>query len=263
MEIKAYATLDMTGWQKAAQRFVDELGYSVAAILREEVRELLKLAIDFTPPHSKPNAYMKKKGRSRITSRNVGLQAIERDILRTMRPLRPDDFESKEMKLILSTRDTARYARFVAHLPSSSPLAKTQVVEFASSQHTSRRDRRGHVRRDYKNVVLGDAQSDKLEEYIERVQGRVGWSKAGWLAPYTLVGGTAPAFVKRHNWRASYGEDNLKDKKEPSITLINKTDWGAREGRRILRAAVGIREKKMASKLRYGLKQVAKANGLA
>lgn len=263
MQIKAYATLDMTDWHKAAQRFVDELGYTVALVLREEVRELLKLAIDFTPPHSKPNAYMKKKGRSRVTARNVGLQAIERDILRTMRPLRQDDFDSKELKRILSTRDTARYVRFVQHLPSSSPLAKTVPVAFSPSEHTSRRDSRGRVRRDYRQVVLGESQSDKLEAYIERVQGRVGWSKAGWLAPYKMLGGTAPAFIERHNWRASAAVDDLKNKDEPTVTLINRTDWGVREGRRILNAAVGIREKKMASKLRFGLKQAAKANGLS
>jgi hypothetical protein len=261
MQIKA--TLDLSEWQRAARRFVDQLGYTMRMIVVEEVRELLKLAIDFTPPHTKPNVHMRKRGRSRTPARVVGLRAVERDILKTMRPLRPDDFDNKDMKRILRTRDTAAYIRFINFLPKTSPLAGTQPVAFSPKEHTTRRDSRGRVRRDYKQVVLGDTQSDKLDAYIEKVQGYVGWSKAGWAAAFTMVGGKLPAYVARHNWRASAAVSDLNNKKEPTITLYNRTNWGVRDGQRILAAARDIRVKKMRSKLNYGLRQVAKANGMA
>lgn len=258
--MNATVEIDSTKWKLAIGDFVTKLGYSLSLAVRENVRLLLEQAVNFTPPHSKPNTYMAKRGK-RLGHKVVGLRAVERDILKTMRPLRGEDFQNKELARIIDNRDASRYEKFVRFLPSTSPLKNTRVVGFSPSEHSSKRNGRGSVRRDYKQVVLGDEQSDQLEDYIVKVQKRVGWAKAGWCAAWKFLGGEPPAYVNRHTYTAGSYIDNLNNKTSPTITLVNRTKWGVREGARIIRDAVKVREHQMVGRIRYGLRQIAKNAG--
>ena len=215
-------------------------GENVQYAVTDEIRLALVYAMKFTPPKNLAQ----------------GRTATKRDILRTMRPITPEELtQSKSLARIVKRRDIAAFNQASKYFHGT--LKNAVAVNFEVRIHIGQRDRRGRVRpsrMESKTLVLGREQRGLLSKYIKRRQDNVGIAKNGWWAALQATFGTAPSWVTRHGTTAGEVVNDLNREDFPTITLINKTEWGAREGSRILgdalRARAGMLERKINAQLK-------------
>lgn len=231
--------VDDSVWRDEAAKYAAFTGKNMMEALSEEFPLLIDVVIKLTPPKTLAQ----------------GRAAVARDIRKTMRPFDPAAIETEGLREIVAKRDLVAY-NILAGRVKSGRMRGTTAVAFAPDVHTRRRDRRGRVGADSRQVVLG-TDASLLRKYIADVQSRVGYAKSGWLAALRLVGArTAAGFVERHGTAGGSAIDDRKNPDNPSMTGINRTPWAARrdEGRRIVHAAIGSRIISIASKIKVKLR---------
>lgn len=205
-------------------------------VVRDEVRLLLLYAVKYTPPKNQAQ----------------GKKAVRRDILRTMRPIYPEEMtKSKGLARIVRTRNVISFNAAAENFSGS--LKNARAVEFEARIHTGQRDGRLRVnpgKLNGKTVVLGRAQGALLSAYIRKIEGHVGIAKSGWWPALKAVGGAAPAWVTRHgNTAGDVVDETAIAGTTPTVTVINRTGWGYRDGMRILNDAARERAKAMMTKV--------------
>ena len=75
----------------------------IAALIKDEARLLLKEVLKFTLPLKK----------NTTSDRKQGEKAVERDIYRSMRVPKEEDFKNEKVKKLIRRRDTEGFRKFV------------------------------------------------------------------------------------------------------------------------------------------------------
>ena len=238
-------------WISSVYRWAGGVEIGLAGVVRDEVKEVLKLAMQFTPPKSLAQ----------------GRAAVGRDILKTMRPLTEDEItRSKPLARVIAAGDVERFNAMTAYLPVGSPLRNARAGDFDPAFHTRQQDGRMRVSdRAQVTIMLGRKNAGLLSAYIKTVQSHVGFAKAGWWPALRVAGGDAPDFVTRHADAAGSAVDNIATAdgkaKEMFILVVNRTGWGAREGARILNDALRIRARIIERRMREGVMAASAGGG--
>jgi hypothetical protein len=218
------------------ERYHRELGIPIADVIKTQMRLFLQAAMRITPPRTQ------KQGRD----------AVARDLKRAVQPISADDFQSEAIKRVIRKRDKEAFA---ALLPKIRP--NWQEVDFDPALHTKARDRRNRVRKSQKLATL-DARAWK--DYLKVIQSRVGRMKAAWLPALRAVGGTAPAWIGKHENPSGHYENNTASPFNPSFTATNSAR-GIRNHKQILNAALRARVRAMTSDLKRRLREAGQRAG--
>ena len=224
-------------WAVYAKKLIAELQTEAIPFLRDEMRRLLEMIVELTPPSTS------EQGRKR-----VGV-----DINQVVRPLVSDTFRSPSVKALIERRDVAGFAAFAQNVPS---LRGSQIVraEDIPELHRKARDTRGRVlkRRFVGNFVWGDGVK-QLRDYIARKKNNVGMAIAGWIPALYFLGGsvTKPVTILDVPEHGSFRDKLSGDK--PSLEAINATPWASRrdEGARIIRNSQAARAQAMMARLKH------------
>jgi hypothetical protein len=152
-------------------------------------------------------------------TRSQGRHAVGRDIQRAVRPLRPQDFSSREIRTLIRKRDYAALTAVFSHFPND--LRGASVVPFSAKLHTQARDRRGRVQR-FQRKATPDA--DLVNRYIAQVRGKVGEAKGGWAASLIGLEGRPAAWIAQHAGSGTF-DDHAHDLVGPYIRMTNQSEW--------------------------------------
>lgn len=237
-----FASADHAAWSAALRAIIRETRKSARIVVTERVRAALGYVMQFTPPKN----------------RAQGRAAVKRDLISTMRPIRTDGFDNENLKRIVRRGDRDAFNAFTRHLKHG-PLKGMEAVAFSPDVHERARDRRGRVRRNYRQVVIGASDSARWKKYLSQLWARVGWARSGWLPALRAVSGKAPGWVLQHgNGQKAGGViDGRAHPTNPEVTVINNTAWAANgEGRRVVENALTIHGKIM----RRDIKRIVKQN---
>lgn len=201
-------------------------------VVRDETRLLLKQCIRFTPPKTA------KQGR----------EAIKRDINRAAIPLTEDAFEVDWLKKLARTGSPQDVRDALARMQG---WKRWKVEEFTPELHQKAGDRRGRVQRGQR-VLAYPAKA--VNAYSKRKQRNTGRQRAGWTPAYMQLGGTVPAWVRRHRTGArGFVQDGTSNTNRPSITAGNTaagvagTEAKVRQAMRARSSAIGRRLRLIAS----------------
>jgi len=108
-------------------------------------------------------------------------------------------------------------------------------------------------------------QDQTANTYLNKVAGRIGWAKAGWLKAYTVLGGIrAAAWITRHGTQKGGYTDGTANTK-PFIKVWNDTGWAQRDGNAdaVMRRAVADRSIRMKSYFETQMRLAAQGKGYA
>ena len=235
------ATVHTHEFSDAVSRYVTALGKDARQAVRYQSMLLGKRLIQYTPPGT----------------RAQGRKAVARDIQRAVTPLRAANFESPGIRRLIRQRDYAALQAVFARF-NHGPFAHFTVKPFSPQLHTSRRDRRGRVRRSAK-VATPDA--GEVRDYLREVQQRVGSAKGGWAKAVTALGGSVPDWMARHAGTGSV-EDHSQSF-NPSVRMLNRSEWaGDTEVDRVLAAAFRSRRQDILKSIEKAAAEAARKAGL-
>jgi hypothetical protein len=222
---------NVSQYTEALGEFIRFHAVGIAQALRYQGRLLVQEIIKKTPPDT----------------RAQGRHAVERDIKRAIRPLRPQDFESKEIRALIRKRDYHGLEAVFRKFPESSDLRNVSVVPFDPKLHAEVRDRRGRVQR-FKRTATPDY--NRVAEYIDRMKGHVGQAKGGWAASLIGLGGRPAAWIAQHAGAGAF-EDHADNPILEYVQMTNRSEW----------AGGGDEDRVIANSLRS--RSVAMLNALA
>lgn len=213
----------------------------IAALIKDEARLLLKEVLKFTLPLKK----------NTTSDRKQGEKAVERDIYRSMRVPKEEDFKNEKVKKLIRRRDTEGFRKFVEN---SDKMKDWKVGTFSPDLHKAARNSRGRVTSQRKVIVL---ERQKVARYVKETQKRVGYMRSGWLSAARMVGlNVKTPWVARHSNRHAVAINSLTGGR-PSVTIGNTTS-GVGQIRQAFDRAVKTRQFKMAARTRLILSGYAK-----
>ncbi len=192
-------------YSHALTEFIRFYAVEIPKGLRYQGRLLAQELIKKTPPDT----------------RAQGRRAVERDIQRAVRPLRPQDFSSKDIRALIRKRDYDALETVFSRFPDSSDLHNVSVVPFHRELHAQVRDRRGRVK-NFQRRVTPDA--DRVKEYIAEMKGHVGQAKGGWAASLIALGGRPAAWIAQHAGSGRF-EDHADSIVNQYIQMTNESEW--------------------------------------
>lgn len=257
--------IDDSKFRTQLARFVDELGLAAPDVVKDQTRLLLKTVIGFTMPKTLAQ----------------GRAAVARDIARSMTPINPAYFHQPRMRervTLLALKDDLEGLRAV--FSNSKSWRNWRIEPFSPSLHTSARDpRSGRVLKSQRVFIPGlytvtranaqtrketlggiGQQAKQWTKYVATVQGFVGRLKAAWGPAYEAVGGTLPAWVKRHANPRGAVKIEFGDPQRPAIEFRN---GAVGVGKLIgpFRGAMQTRAKAMATDIRRRMHEAKKKAG--
>ncbi len=162
-------SVDTTRFNEAMKRFMKTSQRAAGVVLKEQARGVLRRVVDWTPPGG--------KGAQGSAAKKRGEAAVERDILKLMRPV----------KSFGKDTDALRAAGMFIETPST---------ESPEAIHKANRSKTGRVRRKL-NPKIAIKAAD-LRRYIASKKKMVGFLASGWKAAATKLGISLPAWVTRH-----------------------------------------------------------------
>lgn len=172
---------DEAAYRHALNQFVGKLNADAQTLLKEEMRLVLRDIVRFTPPKTLAQ----------------GRKAVAGDVTRAISPLDQTSFgRAKEetrtrMRAMIAKRDNVGLQAAINAMGGRRWIVKA----FSPSDHTSKRNRYGRVRRSQFTLTTDES---KLKRYLASVQRRVGLAKAGWNAAASAVGLRLPSWVRKH-----------------------------------------------------------------
>ena len=238
--------MDSSGFNTLAAALAEVARIEPSIILREEARQFFKRALMKTPP------FKIKGGGDSTSDFAVGKRAVDRDLKRSMKPIRPEDItHNKALAEAIRTHNHATFAAITRNIKTG-PMAGAQSAPFSTKLHTSLRDRRGHVNKRKPNRYVFEA--GQWEAYRKDLFSRVGILKSGWnaaiLNPELSRGGkvaSVPAYVKRHGTKWSVATIQMN---KPNA-FVDATNRGVKYPGygKLIRETMQVRQKAMSTKM--------------
>lgn len=192
-------------YSQALREFIRYYGVEIPKALRHQSRLLAQEVLRKTPSKT----------------RAQGRRAVARDIKRAVRPIRPQDFDSKAIRALIRKRDYPALKTVFSRFPEDSHFRKVAVVPFSPTLHSEVRDRRGRVQ-SFKGKVTPDY--EPVRDYIAQMQTHVGQGKGGWAASLVGLGGRPAGWIIQHA-RAGKFQDHTADPVRGYVQMTNESEW--------------------------------------
>lgn len=194
-------------------------------LIEQEARLFMKMVIKLTPPKNQAQ----------------GRNAVQRDIGKTMRPLDPSDWKSQKLKLRIDALIKAGNEQALQKLFRSFKNGKknVQVHRFDQRIHRMNRKSRGRVMVNRRNTLVFTKKA--YNDYLKKMQARVGRFKASWGQAYLAHGGKLSPWISRHlPTPKAIHYNGLADRSRPTI-IFGSASPGARDLRRVLASTLAAR----------------------
>lgn len=240
------AKFDSQDYRTKIRQFAELTGRKLGEVIRDEMRLLVGVCINRTPPFSgKALARMGNEGHSG-SAKKVGERAVERDIRYLFRPVSGLDLyaNNEHFRKAADRHELATVRGFLKDAKRFGGVGLEPDPEF----HQRNRDGRGRVR--LREGWIAIVNESALRAYIRRRQKLVGYARAGWNAAkaafgasgWTLKGAGAPGSFRDET------RNNLSPKAE-AANLVPYIQWA--EGKfGIVRGALRQRQMAIAAKIR-------------
>jgi len=162
-------SVDTARFNEAMKRFMRTSKRAAGIVLKEQARSVLRKIVDWTPPGG--------KGAQGSAAKKRGEAAVERDILKLMRPVK-------------------NYGRDADALRAAGMFIEAPSNESPAAIHKANRSKTGRVRRKLSPKIA--IKASELRRYIATKKKMVGFLASGWKAAATKLGVSLPAWVTRH-----------------------------------------------------------------
>lgn len=188
-------------------------------------------------------------------SKSIGNKTVERDMLRTAKPITAANFDDTRIRRLITTGDVAALQSIADHSNSKS-LKGFQIVNFTPETHKRARNRRGVVRSDKKQLTP-DKKAWNLE--LRTAKKAVGSVKSALAVAVQKLGGKVPPrWLDRPRMLQMKNRSNHKTK--PNITARNNAHYSSRFEDLVVYAAK-IETRVMMKDLKKRLELVKKKSG--
>ena len=231
------------GFRNMLADFAKKTGVALPQVVRLEARLLLKEVIKWTPPFK--NAETEGAG-----DREIGKNAVQRDISMAIAPLVEDGWKSKSIRKLIAAKDSEKINAFFDKMKGR----KRRVTAFEPSFHKLARNKRtGRVTSFQRRYTFEEGPRKK---YIKEMQKRVGAAKGSWAEAYAKVGGKPKRWTITAN-NLSFPSsstiiDATSDPINPSfeVTSTARGVTSAENLKKQINFAMRVRTKAMASKMK-------------
>jgi hypothetical protein len=188
---------DAEAFNRAITNLIATSKRDLRTVINQQAKLLATQFMHLTPPFAGGTI---PKGDERGTTKadqKAGVEAVKRDILKTMTPpsvLFKGGYKDKRVEKWVKRKENHKIQAWFDNLPKTSPMSKFDVHPFDYRLHINRRvyGRRFRPTEQFKFVN----EENKIKQYIREVQGRVGYSKAGWGTGVVFFGGKVPSWVQ-------------------------------------------------------------------
>jgi hypothetical protein len=225
-------SVDTANFQAAMKRFLRTSKRAARVVLKEQARGVLRKVVDWTPPGGKnaEGSAAKKRGEA----------AVERDILKLMRPV----------KTFGKDADALRAAGMFIETPSS---------ESPAAIHKANRTKTGRVRRKLSPKIA--IKTSDLRRYIASKKKMVGFLASGWKSAAAKLGFSLPAWITRHS--GSGGGQIKSSSTAIEVTATNSVKNAPRlDMERRVQSAIDSQAAAMVRRIEhFAVKQAAKQSG--
>lgn len=217
--------LNMVELERAIRRYEDELGIELPKVVRQTFRLILRDVMSITAPESQ----------------GQGRKAVARDVNRAIYLLDSRKVHRAVLKSAIEDREYDVIRIILKRMKKGSWSRITAVERFDESKHKSVRDQRGRVQRS-----KGVATPDRTEHvrYVRKLQGHVGYLRAGWAPGARIAGQSVPSWVARHAPPGTAKDDtNVPNK--PTMTAVHDSRGSANLPRALIAKTIERRAKTM------------------
>lgn len=202
------AKVEAAEFMRALTAYRETIGISMPDAIKKQGKFLLQKVAQFTPP--------KTIGQ--------GKKAVARDIKQAIYPISPRNFKSPELRKAISKAIRERNLHDIEVILRSAGWGRLEkVVDFSADIHTQQRNKRGRVPH-RQGVKFATPDVQQVNDYIKRVQNRVGMAKGGFSLGIAQLGGSIPAWVAKWT-KAGEFKDNTSSAVDTYIRQINKSPW--------------------------------------
>jgi hypothetical protein len=235
----------LSGFSASMSRYVVDLKMSIPQVFKDQMRLFVKEIVAQTWPKT----------------RKQGEDAVERDIRKAVKPLDKNAFNSiqnprlkKALQNAAIEKDTDRLRMLFNRL---GPRKNDVIVLFSPDMHKSQRNSRGRIAKSTGRVTFD---TTAHAAYTKKVQGAVGWARAGWNAASARLGTVVAGWIKRHGTNGGSQHGNPSDPVRPNLSMINDAVEIPGYQAQVERALM-LREKKMTIDVERRLAAITKQAG--
>ena len=237
-------------FHRAVSRYIEGRKIPVEKATRDEMRLWAKYAIALTPPH-------KGKGQGRVRFKEVGGYAtgVAGDLqARTVGQRRVAEDVPRALGYIPWYVEQGWFdenkpfgRRIVKLMEQNKPLAIQEMFKNSrglrfggarskhivpKEQHQRLRTKRGGVPKNVGRLQFFTMNHSGVKDYIKSRKDNVGMAKGGWVEAIKKAGGSAARWIDKHR-KEGTAKDDLKDPKDPSFYMSNKSPWAENPERAI------------------------------
>lgn len=192
--------------------------------IRKAAALLTKRLIQFTPPLAAKGT---SGGRQGSNARRTGEKAVQRDIMRAVRPMIGGLWDMPRMRNLIRAGDLVAINAILANMQWVGHQKGAKAVRWTPGWHRQARKSRGRVT-GWTRLWTPDVAAEKA--YIKKTQKNVGIARGGWAASAAALGLNPPDWIARHR-RWGYFRDTLKA--GGGVTIANQSPWADYDAQRI------------------------------
>jgi len=215
--------VDARAFNEAVNNIVATSKRDLRVVINQQAKLLATQFMHYTPPFAGGNIPSAGSGGSTKADHKAGVEAVKRDILRTMTPpseLFRNGFTSKQLEKIVKKKDKKRLQDYFDNVKSPK-LRGYKVVDFDPLLHLKNRVRGNRFRPSNQQKFVFEER--EVKRYIKDVQKRVGSMKAGWGVAINKFGGSMPAWVRNQLGHAKGTAEVLRD--EPTSYTVEMSNY--------------------------------------
>lgn len=209
MARKGDVEIDMRSMQKAMEKWASVVEEGAGDVVKDEARLFYIDAMRTTEPRTKAK----------------GGKRVERDILKTMRPLPTAGNRSPWVARLVKAKDEQAWQEYLDRTVNK--RSKTRVVagRFDKRHHKGQRNHRGQVTRASRRVQMTTPRDQaRLRRHIADEKKKIGLFKAAYAQAAAKCGGKVPAWIARQQPKAlaAFGNVIVRadfDGQKPGITV--------------------------------------------
>lgn len=221
--------VDVKAFNDAVNNIIATSKKDMKTVVDQQAKLLAIQCMHYTPPFAGGVLPSAGADGSTKADQKAGVEAVKRDIFRTMTPpseLFRSGYTSKFLEKIVKKRDMKRVQDYLDNVKSPK-LNKYKVAQFDPQLHQSKRIRGNRYRPEPQHKLVLDERF--VQRYVKEMQKRVGYMKAGWAVAVQKFGGNAPAWIKRLLGDASGTAEVLTD--EPASYSVEMSNYSKTIGR--------------------------------
>jgi len=220
----AVKEVDAKAFNDAVNNIIATSNRDMKEVVNQQGKLLAIELMNYTPPFAGGKVPKGEASKTTKGDQRQGMEAVKRDILRTMTPpseLFKMGFKNKWLEKVVKSKDDKKIQQYFESVKSPI-LNKYKVAQFDPQLHLSKRVYSNRFRPKYQYKFVSN--EGFVKKYIKEMQGRVGYMKAGWAVAAQFFGATIPKWIEDHLYYAK-GEVKIlnEDPTNYSIEMANYT----------------------------------------